>query len=99
MPGIYSPSLPTLLLLKELTDVLGGHDLSGADSGHNTCTDSHSDGNVLVLIHLSLGGKALQEVLQLAFEVIVSWTHTHTCTQCGGFNQPGWCKALISTGC
>lgn len=35
MPGVYSPSLPTLLLLKELTDVLGGHNLSVAESGYD----------------------------------------------------------------
>lgn len=45
MPGVHSPSLPTLLLLEELTDVLGGHDLSPADSsGHDLHSDRRSLG-------------------------------------------------------
>lgn len=40
MPGVHSPPLPTLLLLEELTDVLGGHDLSVADSSSH---DLHLD--------------------------------------------------------
>lgn len=72
---VHSLPLPTLLLLEELTDVLGGHDLWVADgSGHMTGSGAGrpSLGAGSVLTHLSLGGKALQEVLQLALQVIVS---------------------------
>lgn len=99
MPGVHSPSLPTLLLLEELTDVLGGHDLSTADSsGH----DLHLDRRPLGWERDGSDSPFPRRQSPAGSPSVRSSGHcildTHKNTQCGG---SGWCKGvalLVTTG-